>query len=356
MRHVLSTCVLAAAFGLLSSNPSLAQSDVTFTVNQGQSSFTWSGTSSLGPIVGNPSNTFALAGTVGMHVAPVGAQSIGSASFVPTGDTFTVPDLHGKVPNPISFLPPLATIDVTNMHLTVSSSPFAVAGGGAWDANPVLTVLSGTLTVAPLVGTTTITDLAGFASAPTPSSGTLEHLAGNLRLVAPINAAFPFDDPASGTSGSITLVGNLVGNWVCPVPTTYCTAKVNSLGCTPDIGSVGMPSYSSAAPFTIEAASILNGRSGILFYGYGQQATPFQGGTMCVMAPVKRTPVQDSGGSLVGNDCTGHFSFEMNARIQSGVDGSLVPGAEAFAQYWSRDPQSPGTTNLTNAIAFTVCP
>ena len=356
MHHALSTLALCASLSLLTSSPASAQADFTLVVDQPASAFTWGGTSSLGSIVGNPSNAFELAGTVGLNAAPVGMQSVGTAAFIPTGDVFTVPDLHGKIPNAFTFLPPLATIDVTNLHLTLSSSSFPVAGGGAWTGSPVLTALSGTLTVIPLVGATTVTDLTGFASDPTLTSGTLEQPGGGLRLVTPISGTFPFDDPTSGISGSITLAGTLVANWACPAPAAYCTAKVNSLGCTPAIGSTGQPSFSSAAPFTIEASMILNGRSGIMFYGYGQQATPFQGGTMCVTAPVKRTPVQDSGGSTAGNDCTGVFSFEMNGRIQSGLDGALVPGAEVFAQFWSRDPQSPGTTNLTDALAFTVCP
>ena len=356
MRHALSTLALCASFCLVTSSPASAQADFTLVVDQPASAFTWGGTSSLGPIVGNPSNAFELAGTVGLHAAPLGTQSVGTATFIPTGDVFTVPGLHGKIPNTFAFLPPLATIDITNLHMTMSSSAFAVAGGGAWTGAPVLTMLSGTMTVTPLIGTPTVTDLAGQSSSPTPTTGTLEQPGGGLHLVTPINGTFPFDDPASGVSGSVTLLGTLVANWTCPTPAAYCTAKVNSLGCTPAIGSTGQPSFSSAAPFTIEASMILNGRSGIMFYGYGQQATPFQGGTMCVTAPVKRTPVQDSGGSAVGNDCTGVFSFEMNGRIQSGLDGALVPGAEVFAQFWSRDPQSPGTTNLTDALAFTVCP
>ena len=354
MRKTLPALLLAS--GLLTAGTAHAQADLSLTIDQPGSAFTWGGTSSLGPIVGNPNNTFAMAGTLGVHVAPSGSQSIATAAFVPIGDAFTVPDLSGKIPNPISFLPPLATLSVTNLHLTLSSASFPVAGGGAWNAMPVVTVLSGTMTVTPLVGAQTVTDLTGFASDPTPAAGILEHPLDDLHIGTVINASFPFDDPASGMTGTLTISGNVSADWACPTPATYCTAKVNSLGCTPAIGSTGTPSYSSAAPFTVEASSILNNRFGLMFYGYGQQATPFQGGTMCVQAPVKRTPVQDSGGNALGNDCSGAFSFDMNARIQSGIDGSLVPGAQVFAQYWSRDPQSPGTTNLTDGVTFTVCP
>jgi hypothetical protein len=136
----------------------------------------------------------------------------------------------------------------------------------------------------------------------------------------------------------------------------YCTAKVNSQGCTPAISSTGAASYSAPIPFTIEAGSILNGKSGLLFYGYAQAAVPFQGGTKCVLSPTRRTPVQSSGGSPTGSDCSGTFAYDMQARIQSRVDPALVPGGVAYAQFWSRDPQSPSTTSLTDGLCFTVCP
>ena len=139
-------------------------------------------------------------------------------------------------------------------------------------------------------------------------------------------------------------------------PATYCTAKVNSLGCTPAIGFSGSPSESSLAPFAITASNILSQRSGLLFYSHAPLAVPFQGGTKCVADPVMRTPVQNSGGSTTVADCTGTYSLDFNARIQSAVDPTLTAGAEVFAQYWSRDPLSPSTTNLSDALRFVINP
>jgi hypothetical protein len=48
--------------------------------------------------------------------------------------------------------------------------------------------------------------------------------------------------------------------------------------------------------------------------------------------------------------------LDFNARIQSGIDASLIAGAEAFTQYWSRDPQSPSATSLSNALRFVINP
>jgi hypothetical protein len=112
-----------------------------------------------------------------------------------------------------------------------------------------------------------------------------------------------------------------------------------------------------ASPFDVVASSVLNNKSGLLFYGFKPRQTPFQGGHMCVVAPTLRTPIQSSGGSLPPiNDCTGVFTLDFNARIQSGVDPLLVAGEEVFAQYWSRDPADLSTTNLSDALAFYIQP
>ncbi|MBL8803549.1 MAG: hypothetical protein JNN27_16225, partial [Planctomycetes bacterium] len=54
--------------------------------------------------------------------------------------------------------------------------------------------------------------------------------------------------------------------------------------------------------------------------------------------------------------CSGAFHYDLNARIQSGVDPQLAVGEEVFAQYWSRDPADASTTNLSNALAFNIRP
>jgi len=139
-------------------------------------------------------------------------------------------------------------------------------------------------------------------------------------------------------------------------PATYCQGKPNSLGCVPFVSSSGSPSESSGSPFTIHGGNFLNQKSGLLFYSHAPASLLFQGGTKCVASPSKRTAVQQSGGSTAGTDCTGVYDLDFNARIASGVDPSLVAGSEVFAQYWSRDPQSPSHTSLSNALRFVINP
>ncbi len=140
---------------------------------------------------------------------------------------------------------------------------------------------------------------------------------------------------------------------------TYCTAKTNSLGCVPEIAGSGTPSLSDPNPFDITASMVLNVKNGLLFYGYNQAAIPFLGGTLCTTPPLRRTGLQNSGGNLPpANDCTGTYSFDMNALIQSGADPFLNPGSSAYAQFWSRDPMiGDGTgAGLTDAICLDIQP
>jgi hypothetical protein len=144
------------------------------------------------------------------------------------------------------------------------------------------------------------------------------------------------------------------GNAPCCGPSIYCTAKTNSLGCTPAIGFSGSPSATSGSPFVVRASNVLSHKSGLCFYGFAANNAPFQGGTMCAQSPLRRTLLQDSGGNQTP-DCSGLYSLDFNARIQSGVDPQLVPGANVYAQFWSRDPATQSTTGLTDALAFTIC-
>jgi hypothetical protein len=136
----------------------------------------------------------------------------------------------------------------------------------------------------------------------------------------------------------------------------YCTGKVNSLGCTPAMSVNGVASATSPAPFSVSASNFVNQKSGLLFYSHAPAAVLFQGGTKCVANPTIRTPPQSSGGAASGSSCTGVYALDFNSWLQSGADPTLIPGAEVFAQYWSRDPQAASHTSLSNAVRFVVHP
>jgi hypothetical protein len=136
---------------------------------------------------------------------------------------------------------------------------------------------------------------------------------------------------------------------------TYCTAKVNSAGCTPAIHHfAGPPSAGACAcPFNITATGVLSNVSGLLFYSRaGPVATPFFGGTLCAAPPLKRTALQNSGGA---GACGGVFGIDFNAVISA--DGTFVPGESVWAQWYYRDTgfAAPNNIGLSDALHFTVC-
>ena len=102
----------------------------------------------------------------------------------------------------------------------------------------------------------------------------------------------------------------------------------------------------------------LNNKIGLFFYSKtGAQALPFQGGFLCIRSPVRRTPPQGSGGNPPPDDCSGSYDLDFDAWVLSGADPALqVPGTPVWGQFWSRDPASPSTTGLTDAIRFSMCP
>jgi predicted acyl esterase len=138
-------------------------------------------------------------------------------------------------------------------------------------------------------------------------------------------------------------------------PIVYGIGQTNSAGCVPALALSGAPSATDPQPFLIEAHQIVNHKDGLLIYGFALQHKFFHGGVLYIQPPLLRTAVQNSGGSGPPSGCDGTFSYDFNARIQSGIDPALVAGTRVFAQYWSRDPASPGTTNFTDAVEFSVC-
>jgi Tol biopolymer transport system component len=138
-------------------------------------------------------------------------------------------------------------------------------------------------------------------------------------------------------------------------PVEYCTAKVNSAGCTPSIVWAGAPSVTPGKRFLIGATRVLVQHTGILFYGvHGPSNTAFQGGTMCVSPPTQRTHLQMSQSSGAP-PCAGVFSFDFNGRIASGIDPALALGRQVWAQYWMRDGAAPSGTGLSDALEFAIC-
>lgn len=148
-------------------------------------------------------------------------------------------------------------------------------------------------------------------------------------------------------------------------PEIYCTAKTNSLGCRPTIAAAGQPSASATSGWKVSAAPVRNQQIGVLLYGLnGRAAVPFQGGWLCLAAPIHRAiPVSSGGSSPPVQDCSGVYVLDLNAYATGALGGHprpelSQPGTVVDVQWWGRDSgfAPPFNTALSNALEYTVCP
>ncbi len=141
-----------------------------------------------------------------------------------------------------------------------------------------------------------------------------------------------------------------------PSPHVYCAAVVNSLGCLPQISARGTPSATSPTPFWIRATSVISHRGGVLLYSSGPDRVPFNGGVLCLRAPLHRGGGVNSGGASPAIDCTGVLERDFNEILRTSSSPDLAPGQRVFAQFYYRDQHNPAGPGLTDAVSFEIEP
>lgn len=139
-----------------------------------------------------------------------------------------------------------------------------------------------------------------------------------------------------------------------PSPQPFCTAVVNSLGCTPEITASGTPSLSGTDPVVITATNVVSHRTGLLLYSDGPDRAPFHGGYLCVRAPFRRGGIVDSGGAP-GLDCSGVLERDLGPYLRAPNSG-FQPGGHVFVQYYYRDLQSTAGVGLTAGVRVELLP
>lgn len=200
MRTLLSLSLTGLMAMLLLAAPAAAQTTAyDLAIDPNRSDATWWGNTSLGSVVGTPNRNFQLAGTMAVDLGAPG-QPFGTGQIA-GGDIYTIPGtLSGKINNPIPFLPPLAYIDVVDMHMRLDSSQFTINANGSFTATVTGSVLSGDAVVTAF-GSTTTTPLAGTQTTPFTVSGTIVESAGMVVLDAPIDMSMPITGTITGTFG-----------------------------------------------------------------------------------------------------------------------------------------------------------
>lgn len=138
-----------------------------------------------------------------------------------------------------------------------------------------------------------------------------------------------------------------------PPPTTYCGQLLPTAtqGCTSAMSWTGVPSASNAGPFTTTCNGLNQNVNAIQFYGInGPTSTPWSLQSMlCVKGPLRRLPLGNTGGV---SPCTGSVSNNLNPIMFS--DGPYLSGQKINTQVWQRDPASAKTTQMSQALEFTL--
>lgn len=126
-------------------------------------------------------------------------------------------------------------------------------------------------------------------------------------------------------------------------PSTYCTAKVNSLGFSPAIGFSGSPSVSASNLFVTLARGIA-GAPAMAILSSTQASIPAFNATLCIGPAIQRGPIVFLNGAGSGNVAVPLAATDL--------------GAQRCYQWWSRDVLHPDGTgvSLSNGLVFTVSP
>lgn len=201
------------------------------------------------------------------------------------GLMFTVPNvLHGEIPNPIPFLPPLATFDIEGLQVTLTAGTFAInPADGSFTADAILVTTAGTLTTGGLLGNN-VSPVFGLISPPSAIAGTITQSGTTLQLFLDL------DVDVTQTIGSDTFTIVLDGPLVA----------------TAEVAAANPPRLSAPLPLVVGTSATLNaaglnpGAAAFLagsISGLGSTPVAALGVTISLAAPVKVGPTVNANGA-----------------------------------------------------------
>ena len=200
---------------LLASPVAAQQTDYTLELDPQATQITWNVTTSAGNVVENPP-VFALLGDLVMRFdAPAPPFANGEIMDALVG---TLPGtISGEIPNPLPFLPPLATFDLVGVQMALQSGSFSIDPAGNFTANGTITTTAGKVVLGGLLGSGS-QPFFGLTSAPGNLSGTVSQVGNDLEVTMTINVQLNLV-----LSGGITVDVDLSG----PVEATVPLAEAN---------------------------------------------------------------------------------------------------------------------------------
>jgi hypothetical protein len=164
---------------------------------------------------------------------------------------------------------------------------------------------------------------------------------------------------ASGTQTDFNF-NSIPDNCEPGLTVSYCTSGTSSIGCVATIGGSGVASASATAGYFVTTSGVEGGRSAVTFYSLlGPKAppTPFGAGFLCVKSPTQRLGNLQASGTP--GFCNGSVQVDVLNWAQTHPNGQGVPftaGLTLNFQASIRDPLSPGTRVMSNAIQVTLLP
>lgn len=307
--------MLAAALLILAPAQSVAH---LVDVDRAASLVDWEITSTSWTIHESP-DKFRLDGSVTLMLdaasAPFTSGRLGGALM------FTVPSaLHGEIPNPIPFLPPLATFDIEGLQVTLSSAPFAIDPAGGFTTAVTLTTTAGTITTGGLLGSST-EPIFGVASPPTSVAGTVTQSGSVIALFVDLDVNVT--QVIGSDAFTIVLDGPLRGN-------------ADVADADPPLLAGPMPLVVGASA-TLSASRLSPGRPTFLagtLDGLGSTLVPQLGVTLALAAPV-----QVGGMVLASPSGAAAWTFP-------------VPPVVAGRSVWFQAAQSGSVTQVFGTFAF----